>query len=117
MHGATPLHKAAAAHNLEMAAWLVARKAIVDARDAEGRTPLDYAVLTAGWSANDHYFPYLSNALVDPARFYEVVRLLRESGAELTRGQLSRLATARRYCECIATASSRTRLSSTAAGC
>jgi ankyrin repeat protein len=84
VHGATPLHKAAAAHNPEMVAWLVARKAIIDARDDKGRTPLDYAVLTAGWSANDHYFPYLSNALVDPARFYEVVRLLRESGAELT---------------------------------
>lgn len=84
VHGATPLHKAAAAHSPEMVTWLFAHAAIVDSRDAKGRTPLDYAALTAGWSANDQYFPYLGNALVDPARFYETVRLLRESGAELT---------------------------------
>ena len=81
--GATPLHVAAWAHNTEMAAWLLDRQASVDAQDASGRTPLDYAAIVAGWSANDRYVPFLENARIEPERFYETVRLLRSKGAEL----------------------------------
>lgn len=82
--GATPLHVAAWKHNSEMVAWLLDRQASADARDVEGKTPLDYAAIVAGWSANDRFFPFLENALVEPARFHETVRLLRSKGAELT---------------------------------
>jgi hypothetical protein len=49
--GATPLHVAAWVHNPEMVAWLLDRQALVDARDVEGKTPLDYAAIVAKWSA------------------------------------------------------------------
>jgi len=84
VQGATPLHIAAWAHDPKVVAWLLVHSAPVDARDAEGKTPLDYAASSAGWSANDRYFPYLYNARIEPARFYEVVELLRSHGAELT---------------------------------
>jgi ankyrin repeat protein len=82
--GATPLHVAAWKHNPEMVAWLLDRQASAQARDVEGKTPLDYAALVAGWSANDRFFPFLENVRIEPAHFHETVRLLRAKGAELT---------------------------------
>ncbi len=82
--GATPLHIATSVHNAQVVAWLLTHGAPVSARDADGMTPLDYAASSAGWSANDRYFPYLYNAKIEPAYFDEVVRLLRSHGAELT---------------------------------
>ncbi len=84
VYGATPLHIAASAHDTEMVAWLLTHSPAVDARDAAGKTPLDYASAAAGWSANDRFFPYLKNALVQPARFHMVVQFLRSHGAKLT---------------------------------
>jgi ankyrin repeat protein len=84
VHGATPLHVAASVHDPELMAWLLAHGAPVDARDAKGSTPLADAAAAAGWSANDRFFPYLKNARIHPARFHEVVQLLRANGAELT---------------------------------
>lgn len=83
-HGAMPLHVAASVHDAQTVAWLLAHDARVDARNAEGKTPLDVAAIAAGWSANDRFFPYLNNAGVDPACFDEVVRQLRSAGADLT---------------------------------
>lgn len=105
-HGATPLHLAAWKHNPEMVGWLLDRQALVDAENPVdgrafnysatadlGKTPLDYAAIVAGWSANEKYFgwsanddrfPYLENARRDPARFQETVDLLLSNGAELT---------------------------------
>jgi len=95
--GVTPLHCAARAHSPKMVAWLLDRQAAVDARasfdvqantyhvpNISGKTPLDYAAIVAGWSANDRFFPFLENAQVEPARFHETARLLRSKGAELT---------------------------------
>jgi ankyrin repeat protein len=82
--GTTPLHVAAWKHNPEMAAWLLERGAPVDARDSHGQTPLDYAATIAGWSAHGRDFSFLENSRLDPSRFYETVRLLREWGAGLT---------------------------------
>lgn len=84
VHGATPLHAGAETHAPQIVAWLLAHHAPVDARDVQGKTPLDYAALAAGWSANERFFPYLPNAQVEPARFHEVVQLLRSAGAQLT---------------------------------
>lgn len=82
--GTTPLHVAAWKHNPEMVAWLLDRGAPVDARDAHGQTPLDYAAMIAGWSAHGRDFSFLENSHLDPSRFHDTVRLLREKGAELT---------------------------------
>jgi ankyrin repeat protein len=82
--GATPLHVAAWKHNSEMVAWLLDRQASADVRDVEGKTPLDYAAIVAGWSANDRFFPFLENVRIEPAHFHETVRWLRAKGAELT---------------------------------
>jgi ankyrin repeat protein len=82
--GTTPLHVAAWKHNPEMVAWLLDRGAPVDARDAHGQTPLDYAAMVAGWSAHGRDFSFLENSHLDPSRFHDTVRLLRERGAELT---------------------------------
>ena len=82
--GTTPLHVAAWKHNSEMAAWLLDRGAPVDARDAHGRTPLDYAAMIAGWSAHGRDFSFMENSRLDPSRFHDTVQLLRERGAELT---------------------------------
>ena len=71
-------------HDPQVVAWLLAHDTPVDAQDGEGKSPLDYAAISAGWSANDHYFPYLYNARIEPAKFYEVVQLLRSQGARLT---------------------------------
>lgn len=82
--GTTPLHVAGWKHNPEMVAWLLDRGAPVDARDARGQTPLDYAAMIAGWSAHGRDFSFLENSHLEPSRFHETVRLLREKGAELT---------------------------------
>lgn len=82
--GASPLHVAAWKHNPQLVAWLLERQAPVDARDAKGKTPLDYAAFVAGWSAHGRDFSMLDNSRVPPARFEETVRLLRSKGAELT---------------------------------
>jgi len=82
--GATPLHAAAWVHNSEMVAWLLDHEAPCNDQDAKGKTPLDYAAIVAGWSANDYFLPFLENAHVEPARFHEIVRLLRAKGAGLT---------------------------------
>lgn len=84
LRGATPLHVAAWAHNTEMISWLLDRQATVDARDAEGKTPLDYAAIVAGWSAHGRHFSFMENSDKGPAVFDETVRLLRSKGAELT---------------------------------
>jgi len=82
--GTTPLHVAAWKHNPEMVAWLLDRGAPVEARNGHGQTPLDIAAAVAGWSAHGRDFSFLENSHLDPARFFETVRLLRERGAELT---------------------------------
>ena len=82
--GTTPLHVAAWKHNPQMIAWLLDRGAPVDARDAHGQTPLDTAATVAGWSAHGRDFSFLENSHLEPERFFETVRLLRERGAELT---------------------------------
>lgn len=82
--GTTPLHMAAWKHNPEMVAWLLARGAPVDARDAHGQTPLDHAATVAGWSAHGRDFSFLENSRLDPSQFHDTVRLLRGRGAELT---------------------------------
>lgn len=82
--GATPLHFAAWAHDSEMVAWLLDREASVDANDTEGRTPLDYAAIVAGWSSHGRDFSFVENSGIEPAQFDETVRLLRAGGAELT---------------------------------
>src|SRR5262245_65797614 len=67
-----------------MVAWLLDRGAPVDAQDAHGQTPLDHAAMIAGWSAHGRDFSSLENSHLDPSRFHETVRVLREKGAELT---------------------------------
>src|SRR5262245_59499093 len=67
-----------------MVAWLLDRGAPVDAQDAHGQTPLDYAAMIAGWSAHGRDFSFLENSHLDPSRFHDTVRLLRDKGAELT---------------------------------
>jgi ankyrin repeat protein len=82
--GTTPLHVAAWKHNPEMVAWLLDRGAPVNAQDAHGQTPLDYAAMIAGWSAHGRDFSFMENSHLTPSRFHETVRLLREKGAVLT---------------------------------
>ena len=84
VRGATTLHISAWAHLPQLATWLLDRNATVHATDAEGKTPLDYAATSAGWSANDDFHYLLDNARVEPESFDETVRLLRSAGAELT---------------------------------
>jgi ankyrin repeat protein len=88
MHGVTPLHLAARKHDPALAGWLLDRGALVDARNVEGKTPLEVAAVAAGWAPDRHdvIFYLMENAHVDPARFYETARLLLEKGAELTPG-------------------------------
>lgn len=82
--GATALHVAAWAHEPGLIAWLLARHAPVAARDAAGKTPLDYAAIVAGWSAHGRHFSYLENSDKGPAVFHETVRMLLTGGADLT---------------------------------
>jgi ankyrin repeat protein len=82
--GATPLHVAAWKHNPQMVGWLLDRQAPVDAQDANGMTPLDYAATVAGWSAHGRDFSFMENSHKDPSLFDETVRLLHDKGAELT---------------------------------
>jgi ankyrin repeat protein len=86
MRGVTPLHRAASKHDPALVGWLLDRGALVDARNVEGKTPLDTAAIAAGWApeGRDAIFYFMENAHVDPARFYETARLLLEKGAELT---------------------------------
>jgi len=84
VRGTTPLHVSAWAHNPQMASWLLDHQASVHTRDAAGMTPIDYAAIVAGFSANDRFFPFLENALIEPARFRKTMRLLQSDGAELT---------------------------------
>jgi len=84
LRGATPLHVAARVQETSMVEWLLERQAPVDAKDGEGRTPLDYAAFVAGWSAHGREFSYMENSRKVPARFHETARLLRSKGAELT---------------------------------
>jgi ankyrin repeat protein len=86
MHGVTPLHLAARKHDPALVGWLLDRGALADARNVEGKTPLEVAAAAAGWAPERHdvIFYFMENAHVDPARFYETARLLLEKGAELT---------------------------------
>jgi ankyrin repeat protein len=86
MYGVMPLHLAARKHDPALVGWLLDRGAVVDARDVEGKTPLDFAAFDAGWAPEGRggIFYYMKNARVDPARFYETARLLLQKGAELT---------------------------------
>jgi ankyrin repeat protein len=70
--GATPLHAAAEAGNLEMVAWLLNKRANPRKPDLKGLTPIDRAALAAG--------PRDDSA----ERFPAVARLLMAHGAELT---------------------------------
>ena len=70
--GGTPLHVAAQAANQEMVSWLLARRASVRKRDANGLTALDRAALAA--------YPCHDVA----RRFPALARLLLEHGAEAT---------------------------------
>ena len=47
---------------------LLDRQAPVDARDAEGKTPLDYAAFVAGWYAYGRDFSFMENSRIEPAR-------------------------------------------------
>ncbi len=97
IQGVTPLHLAAWKHDPTMVAWLLDQGASpsvlalcadpVQRDPAEsGKTPLDFAAIVAGWRtegcAAQLYF--MENSHVDPVRFHETARLLREKGAELT---------------------------------
>jgi ankyrin repeat protein len=100
--GVTPLHLAAWKHDPALARWLLDHGAspgalalrdspirhygFADAPVESGKTPLDFAAVVAGWApaGRDSVFYFMENARVDPARFYETARLLREKGAELT---------------------------------
>jgi ankyrin repeat protein len=86
MQGVTPLHLAARKHDPALVGWLLDRGALVDARNVEGKTPLEVAAVAAGWAPERHdvIFYFMENAHVDPARFHETARLLLEKGAELT---------------------------------
>jgi ankyrin repeat protein len=84
LRGASPLHIAAWAHEPKMVEWLLERGASVDAQDSEGKTPLDYAAIVAGWSSHGRDFSFMENSRKAPALFDETVRLLRSKGATLT---------------------------------
>jgi hypothetical protein len=86
MQGVTPLYLAARKHDPALVGWLLDRGALVDSRNAEGKTPLQVAAVAAGWAPERHdvIFYFMENTHVDPARFYETARLLLEKGAELT---------------------------------
>ncbi len=84
VRGATPLHIAAWSQQPELIRWLIERHAVVDARDAAGHTPLDYAALVAGSSAHGRHAVYMEQSDKPPAVLEETVRLLRSAGAELT---------------------------------
>jgi ankyrin repeat protein len=86
MSGVTPLHLAARRHNPALVGWLLDRGALVDARNVDGKTPLDAAAIAAGWAPEGHdcIFYFMENARADPARFYATARLLLHKGAELT---------------------------------
>ena len=84
VRGATPLHVAARKHNPGMTAWLLDRGAVADAKDEEGKTPLDYASIVAGWSSHGRAFSLVDNSRLDPSRFDETARLLLARGAALT---------------------------------
>jgi ankyrin repeat protein len=85
MHGVTSLHLAARKHDPALVGWLLDRGVLVDARDVEGKTPLDAAAINAGWApaGRDATFYFMENAHGDPAWFHETARLLLEKGAEL----------------------------------
>lgn len=84
LRGATPLHVAAWAQATNVIGWLLEHGASVDARDAEGHTPLDYAAFVAGWSSHGRHFCFLESSKKSPEDFLETVRLLRSAGGELT---------------------------------
>lgn len=97
IQGVTPLHLAAWKHDPTMVAWLLDHGASPSVlalcadpvqRDpaVSGKTPFDFAAIVAGWG-NDccgAQLYFMENSHVDPSRFYETARLLREKGAELT---------------------------------
>jgi ankyrin repeat protein len=82
----TPLHRAAWKLNPALVGWLLDRGAVVDARNIDGRTPLDIGAIAAGLAPEGHSatFYFMENARVDPARFVETAHLLLAKGAELT---------------------------------
>jgi ankyrin repeat protein len=86
MQGVTPLHRAAWKHDPALVGWLLDHGALVDARNVEGKTPLGFSAIAAGWApeGGDRIYYFMENAHVDPARFYETARLLLQKGAELT---------------------------------
>lgn len=96
LRGATPLHVAAWTHNPEMVSWLIDHGANVNAEahyeipqniplsQVPGKTPLDYASLSAGWSSHSGKDHFMENASKPPGLFDETVRLLRAAGARLT---------------------------------
>lgn len=86
VRGVTPLHLAARKLDTTIVGWLLDKGVPVDARDVEGKTPLDTAANAAGWAPEGRkaIFYYMENARVAPARFDETARLLLEKGAELT---------------------------------
>ncbi len=97
-NGLTPLHVAAWTHNPEMTAWLLHHGAPINAQAPHdlsacveennlldsGCTPLDHAVLTAGWSTAGRKFPFMENSNKAPELFHETVRHLRSHHARLT---------------------------------
>ncbi len=87
--GSTPLHIAAQQTNVELVAWLVARRANVRKLDLRGLTALDRAALSAD--------PLSNNA----QRFPVVARILLEHGAEITIYAAVALADAKRIRELI----------------
>lgn len=95
--GRTPLHVAASMHNPGLVGWLLERGAEVNAiakrdvrphlhatYDAPGKTPLDYAVVLAGWSSHGRDFCFLERSRSSRRLFDETSQLLRSAGAHLT---------------------------------
>src|SRR5262249_7635968 len=68
--GVTPLHLAARKHDPALVGWFLDHGALVDARNVEGKTPLGFAAIAAGWAleGGDRIYYFMENAHVDPAR-------------------------------------------------
>jgi ankyrin repeat protein len=95
--GITPLHLAAWKHDPALVDWLLDHGASptalamhsdprCDDMPKSRKTPLDFAAIVAGSApeGSGSFFYFMENARIDPARFHETARLLREKGAELT---------------------------------